>query len=274
MIKLGGGAVESPRDQVVLWRTLEALHCEEPGGSVIVHGGGARVDRLLQALGLPVRKINGIRVTPPDQIDHVVAVLAGTMNTTIVGALRVAGANAVGLTIGSGGTVRASLLEEPGLELGRVGIGSPGDPALLHTLLDGGFLPVLSSMGLDEEGDSLNVNADQAAGAVARTIGARAIVVLTDVPGVLDDSGNLIAEVDGTAIDSLIESAVIHSGMVVKVRAALECAEQAGCPVVIASWKEPEVLAGLTRGERIGTRIVAELDTGLSSEVRASLRDS
>lgn len=256
VIKLGGAAVESPENQRELWEAIVALHDAEPGGVVLVHGGGGQVDRLLAALGLPVEKVDGLRVTPEDQIEHVTGVLAGTVNSAIVGALRRVGGNAVGMTIGSGGTTVSSVREVSGVSLGRVGSVDAGDPLLLRILLAERFLPVLSSIGLDASGVTLNVNADEAAASVAETISARAIVLLTDVAGVLDGNGAPISEITPDALEELIASGIVHSGMVVKVRSALASAERSGCPVVIASWKQPSQLVRLSNGERLGTRIV------------------
>ncbi len=272
VIKLGGAAVESPCEQASLWRALGTLHQSEASGVVLVHGGGAQVDRLLTALGLPIQKIYGIRITPEDQIDHVVGVLAGTMNAMIVGALRANSINAVGLTIGSGGTVISEIRHDPEIDLGRVGTGKPGDPALVRMLLSGGFLPVLSSIGFAVDGGTLNINADEAAAVVAQTIGARAIVLLTDVPGVLDERGDLIPEIDADSLDRLIRQGVIHSGMVVKVRAAMECAQRSGCTVIIASWKQPDALARLASDDQVGTRIVVDFVSGEESNIPGVIR--
>ena len=256
VIKLGGAAVEAPEGQHALWEAIVALHHAEPGGVVLVHGGGGQVDRLLAALGLPVERVDGLRVTPEDQIGHVTGVLAGTVNTAIVGALRRVGGNAVGMTIGSGGTTVCRVREESGARLGRVGAADAGDPLLLRTLLGENFLPVLSSIGLDSSGMPLNVNADEAAASIAETVRARAIVLLTDVVGVLGADGEVISEITRDRLEALIAAGVVHSGMLVKVRAALASAERSGCPVVIASWKHPSQLVGLSKGERLGTRVV------------------
>ena len=257
VIKIGGAAIDRARDMMGLWQGLVALHEREVAlgsGVVIVHGGGAAVDRLLGALGLGVVRVNGIRVTPDDQIDHVVSILAGLVNRQLVGALRASGGNAVGLSLADGLT-EARLLSP---EFGRVGEITGGDPSLIHALWRERFLPVVSSIGADADGHALNVNADAAAGGVARTLGARALVFLTDVPGVLDSAGAIIGSLRFDEADALIGSGAISGGMVAKVRAAMGAVEISGVGAVIASWNAPNVLTALGEGGFPGTTIVAE----------------
>ena len=121
----------------------------------------------------------------------------------------------------------------------------------MRTLLAGGFLPVVSSIGLDDAGGFLNINADDAAAALAGIVGARGLVLLTDVAGVLDASGHVIPSLDRDAIERHIADGTIHGGMIAKVRGALEAAEQSGVPVTIASWKDPASVTGVGTSTRI-----------------------
>lgn len=259
VIKLGGAAIDNAGAMGRLWRALGALHRAEldasggETGIAIVHGGGAAVDRLLGALGLPTVRRDGIRVTPVDQIDHVVSVLAGTINATLVGALGAAGARGVGLSLADGALTRAEAVSE---SLGRVGRVSGGDPALVRCLWASGFLPVVSSIGADAEGAALNVNADDAAGALGNILGARAVVFLTDVPGVLDASKSLIHALTPDEAEALIADGTIVGGMIAKVRAAIRGAEFAGTRSIIASWNDAGVLEALGAGRTPGTAIL------------------
>jgi acetylglutamate kinase len=136
-----------------------------------------------------------------------------------------------------------------------------GDPALVHALLTSGFLPIISPIACNAEGGvcgALNVNADDAAAAVSGIIGAKALVLLSDVPGVLDADGNLIRTLHRSSIDELISNGVIHGGMIPKVRAALETSEMSGVATRIASWKNPSDLLELARGGECGTLVVPE----------------
>lgn len=257
VVKVGGAALDRPESAAPLWRALADMQAVAPGGVVLVHGGGAAVDRHLSRLGLVSERRAGLRVTPPEQIGEVVAVLAGAVNTTLVGVLVAMGVRAVGLTLGDGGLTRCEAMRGPGGEdLGRVGRPVDGDPRLIRVLAREGFLPVLSSIGLDAHGGALNVNADDGASGVARVVGARGVVLLTDVPGVLDASGGLIDELTGDEAEALVSSGVVRGGMIVKVRAAVRVAQESGIPAVIASWDSPSDLVRVARGERAGTRIV------------------
>lgn len=256
VIKLGGLAVEEPSKATTLLRAIVDLHRSEPAGVIIVHGGGKAVDDHLLRLGLEPKKDAGLRVTPDDQIGEVVAVLAGRVNKAIVGAVQALGVPAVGLCLGDGLTARAKPLIVPGADLGRVGQVDGGSPSLLRLLLAEGYMPILSPVGLDESGHALNVNGDDAAAAVAAIVGARLLVLLTNVPGVLDASKRTIEELNAADIDSLISAGTVNGGMIPKVRAALRAATIARAPALIASWDRPAELARLAKGEHTGTRVL------------------
>ncbi|VTM39340.1 acetylglutamate kinase [Klebsiella quasipneumoniae] len=133
---------------------------------------------------------------------------------------------------------------------------SRGSPTLINTLLAGGYLPVVSSIGVTDEGQLMNVNADQAATALAATLGAD-LILLSDVSGILDGKGQRIAEMTAEKAEQLIEQGIITDGMIVKVNAALDAARALGRPVDIASWRHAEQLPALFNGTPIGTRILA-----------------
>ncbi|MBL0927931.1 MAG: acetylglutamate kinase [Phycisphaerales bacterium] len=256
IVKIGGAAVDAPEQTGALWAALAALHRAEPGGVIVVHGGGNQVDAHLSRLGLSSQRVAGLRVTPDDQIGEVVAVLRGRVNTAVVGALAAHGARAVGLGLGDGGLARCARHTPDGIDLGRVGAVEGGDAAVLHALLAGGFMPVICSIGLDAAGAPLNVNADDAAAAIAPIAAARALLLLTDVEGLLDADRRLVRQTTAEGVERLIATGVIVGGMIPKTRAALRAVGLAGVPTVIASWKTPEALAALARGEVAGTRIL------------------
>ncbi|HBS28166.1 MAG TPA: acetylglutamate kinase [Phycisphaerales bacterium] len=258
VIKLGGLAVEDPGRATPLLRAVIDLHRAEPAGVIIVHGGGRAVDEHLARLGLVPRREAGLRVTPESEINEVVAVLAGSVNKSIVGAVQSLGAPAVGLCLGDGLTARARPLTVRGVDLGRVGEIDGGSPSLLRLLLAERYIPVISPIALDEGGRPLNVNGDDAAAAIAAIVGARLLVLLTNVPGVLDASGRTAPELGAPAIEALIGSGVVHGGMIPKVRAAVRAATIARAPALIASWDAPADLQRLARGERVGTRVLPD----------------
>jgi acetylglutamate kinase len=259
VVKIGGALLESADAHAEAFDGLVALHAahraQGGGGIVLVHGGGAQVDRQLKLVGIETPRIEGIRVTSREAIDQVVGVLAGSAHVRLLGILSARGARVVGLTLSDGGLCSCRHTTRYAFDAGEVGEITGGDGAVAHTLLAGGFMPVVSSIGLSAEGDPLNVNADEAACAIARIVGASGIVLLTDVAGVLDARRQLIRELDAARIEALIADGTISGGMIPKVKGALEAAAQAGCPATIASWRDPVAIA---KGMG-GTRILAPL---------------
>jgi acetylglutamate kinase len=268
VVKIGGAGVDTPSQTPALWRTIADMHAILGGQLLLVHGGGRAVDQHLERLGMTTERRDGIRITPPNQVAEIAAVLAGRVNKLLVGALQACGIAATGLCLSDGAAVRTRLATF-GFDAGRVGEVSGGDGRLLRMLMQQNFLPVLCSIGLDDAGELLNVNADDAAAGVARILGARALVLLTDVPGILDGSGARIETTTAAEIDSLIARGTIHGGMIPKVRAAVAAAESAGAPAVIASWKSPQDLLAIAAGSAAGTRIVPAAGSSFISSARS-----
>ena len=270
VVKLGGALLDRPESAGAFFAALARLHRERREGVVVVHGGGAAVDRQLAALGFETERREGIRITPPEQIEAIAGVLAGSMNKRLVGLLRALGLPAVGLCLGEAGVVECRKTTAFPFGPGRVGEICGGRPRLLEVLLAEGFLPVLSSIGIDEEGGLLNVNADDAAAGLARVLAARELVLLTDVPGVLGPDGSLLPRLDASEIARGIEEGWIAGGMIAKVRGALAAAEAARVPVRIASWSEPASLLALLdgRGGVSGTCVDLEAFAGTTRPER------
>ncbi|RPD97628.1 acetylglutamate kinase [Candidatus Pantoea deserta] len=253
IIKLGGVLLDSEEALARLFEALLTWRSAHQRPLMIVHGGGCVVDELMKKLSLPVKKKNGLRVTPADQIDIITGALAGTANKTLLAWAKKHGIKAVGLSLGDADLVKVAQFDE---ELGHVGHAEPGDPALLNTLLGAGYMPIVSSIGITDAGELMNVNADQAATALAATLGAD-LVLLSDVSGILDGKGQRIAEMTAAKAEQLIAQGIITDGMIVKVHAALDAARTLGRPVDIASWRHAEQLPDLFNGVSIGTRILA-----------------
>ncbi len=275
VIKVGGAMLDEPGKHLATINGIVDLHREarsRGSGVVLVHGGGAAVDRHLARLGIVTERIDGIRVTPPDVVEEIVGVLAGRVNTRLLGLLSAAGAQPVGLSLGDGGLCSCRKATRYPFDPGSVGEIVSGDATVLRTLIGGGFLPVISSIGLDELGGFLNVNADDAAAAIARIAHGSELVLLTDVAGVLDAEGAVIPSLDREGIDRLIAEGTISGGMIAKVRGALDAAERAGVPVTIASWKDPmSVRAGrgdVTGSPANGPALCTRIDVTLVANVR------
>ncbi|ELI8045305.1 TPA: acetylglutamate kinase [Yersinia enterocolitica] len=253
VIKLGGVLLDSEEALERLFTALVTYREKHERPLVIMHGGGCLVDLLMKKLALPVVKKNGLRVTPADQIDIITGALAGTANKTLLAWAVKHDINAVGLCLGDGNTVSVTPLDAA---LGHVGKAEAGSPALVQTLLAANYMPIISSIGITKDGSLMNVNADQAATALAATLGAD-LILLSDVSGILDGKGQRIAEMTAQKAEQLIAQGIITDGMVVKVNAALDAARSLGRPVDIASWRHADQLPALFNGVPIGTRILA-----------------
>jgi len=255
VVKLGGAAIDDAGPDHPLWSALADLHLELPGGVVLVHGGGAAVDRRLASLGLTSERIDGVRITTHEMIDEIVGALAGSVSSAVVGRLQRRGVPAVGLTLGAGFFARAQVTRRYAFDAGRVGDVVGGSPCVALALLSAGCMPVFSSVAQDADGQALNINADEAAAGAASILGASALILLTDVDGVLDASGEVVDSLCAGEVEGRIASGEIRGGMIPKARSAAEIATRSGAPCVIASWKRPENLALLARGEGLGTRL-------------------
>lgn len=254
VVKIGGSTLgasdTSLEDLAALWREGERF--------VVVHGGGAILSEWLRVHGVESRFVRGLRVTDRQAIDVAVAVFAGVVNTELVARLGSLGARALGLSGVDGAIIRAERFDP---ELGYVGRVREVDRAQVETLLDAGYLPVIASLAVEVQGElllaqPLNVNADTVAGDVAAALEADRLVLLTDVPGVLDARGQVIARLSRSDALKLIEAGVAQGGMIPKLEAALVAAA-AGARTFIVDGRAPhalrETLSGAVRGTEIGT---------------------
>jgi acetylglutamate kinase len=224
VVKIGGAALSDGA-----WlEAFAAAASESRVPLVIVHGGGPDISALSERLGVEVRWREGRRVTPPEALDVASMVLTGRVNKRIVGALLSAGVDAIGLSGIDGGLLRAVVAE--GGALGRVGRVSSVRSALLRTLIAEGHTVVISPISLGSDGEPLNVNADDAAAAVAGALNATELVFLTDVPGVRDAAG-IRRWLDAGEAECLVESGVAFGGMGVKLSAGVR-ALHSGVPAV------------------------------------------
>ena len=255
VIKVGGAFMQDKDAALALLGTIAEL--QKKYFVVLVHGGGTMVEELLSALNITSQKIDGLRVTPKKHMPFITGALAGTANKQLCGLAMRAGLNPVGLSLLDGKICHATVMRQ---ELGAVGSVEPGDATLLKALADTHMLPIISSIGADNNGNLLNVNADQAATVIAQLLDAQ-LLFLSDVPGVLDANKNLIEHLNNEQIEILIAQNVIRDGMIVKVQAALNAANSLGRSVTIASWKNAEKLLGLLQQRAIGSKIAPQINT-------------
>jgi acetylglutamate kinase len=250
VIKVGGALLTSLDGQKQLFNTIDKLN-QQAVSVVLVHGGGCLVDQWITDMGLINQKIDGLRVTPVEQIDVVVGALAGAANKKLVASAKTCQIKAIGISLCDGNLVTTDYLDA---KLGRVGLCHPNERELLDTLLLGGFTPIISSIGDDDNGNLLNVNADQAAQVIAQLIGGK-LILLSDVPGVLDGEKQLIDVLEPEHAKRLIADNIIAGGMKVKVETAFATAKSLNDSIVIASWKAPSDLLEFANGGRCGTLI-------------------
>ncbi len=189
---------------------------------VIVHGGGPQIASAMDRLGLESRFVDGLRVTDDAAMEVVEMVLGGKVNREIVERVQQAGGRGVGLTGSDGGMLRVRPKRLEGGDVGRVGEIVEVDPQVISALGDAGFVPVVAPIGTDEHGLTYNVNADEAAGALAVALSAEKLMLLTDVDGVCDTSGSLVSQLTVEEARKLVAEGTIREGMIPKVECCIE----------------------------------------------------
>ena len=235
VIKLGGhamgsdDAMDSFARDVVLMRQVGV-------NPVIVHGGGPMINAMLDKLAISSEFVDGKRVTDAATMEVVEMVLSGSVNKRIVQAINRQGGQAVGLS-GKDGHLITCTPTNP--KLGLVGTPSKVDPKVLRTLFDAGMIPVIAPLGAGENGETFNINGDTAAGAVAAALKAERLLLLTDVSGVKDGTGEVITEMTADQIRSLTADGVIAGGMIPKTETALDAIHGGVRAVVILDGRAP-----------------------------------
>ena len=231
VIKYGGNAMVEERLQRSFARDVVLLKLIGLN-PVVIHGGGPQIDSALKRLGKEGSFIQGMRVTDADTMEVVEWVLGGQVQQDIVMMINEAGGKAVGLTGKDGGLIQARKKLMPNkenpdspLDIGFVGDISSIDPSVVRALQDDQFIPVISPIGYDpEEGDVYNINADVVAGKMAEVLQAEKLLMMTNTPGVLDKSGQLLRKLSAKTIDELFADGTISGGMLPKISSALEAA--------------------------------------------------
>lgn len=194
---------------------------------IVVHGGGPQIAEQLELLGKESVFVEGMRVTDSDTMSAVEMVLGGSVNKEIVQRLNVHGGRAVGLTGKDASLIQAEKLilnveTDPSLDLGHVGMVKAVNDEILRLLSKSGYIPVIAPIGFDKSGNSYNINADVVAGKIAEVLGAEKLIYLTNTPGLLDSSKNLLTGLNANQVKELIDTGVVHSGMLPKINSALE----------------------------------------------------
>ncbi len=230
VIKYGGNAMTDPHLKECFARDVVLLKLVG-FNPVVVHGGGPQIENMLSRVGKKGEFVQGMRVTDAETMEVVEMVLGGQVNKEIVSLINQAGGKAVGLTGKDSNFIRAKKLmmedkDAPGrfIDIGQVGDITQVDPSLIAFLDHGDFIPVIAPIGVGEDGESYNINADVVAGKLAEILKAEKLVLLTNTPGVLDKSGNLLTGLTPRDIDNLVADGTLSGGMLPKIASALDAA--------------------------------------------------
>ena len=251
VVKYGGHAMGDPELGQAFARDITLLR-QSGVNPVVVHGGGPQIGKMLQRLNIVSEFKGGLRVTDRATVEVVEMVLAGSINKEIVQLINAEGGRAVGLCGKDGNLVTARKLTrtvvdpdsniESVLDLGFVGEPDKIDPTVLKLVLKEDIIPVVAPVAPGEDGETYNINADTAAGAIAGSLNAKRLLFLTDVPGVLDKDGNLIKQLTVAKAHELIADGTISGGMIPKVETCIEALERGVEGVVILNGKVPHAV--------------------------------
>ena len=235
--------------------------------TVIVHGGGPKISATMEKMGKKPEFVYGQRVTDQETMDIVEMVLGGLVNKEIVSLINKHGGKAVGLSGKDGGLIRAhkkiikNVTPETGVseivDLGLVGEVTAIDPSILDGLEKSGFIPVISPIGVGPQGETLNINADYVASAVASSLRAEKLILLTDVAGLLDKKGTVISTLKKSRISRLVKDGTISGGMLPKVQACIRALDEGVSKTHIVDGRIPHcLLLEIFTKEGIGTEIL------------------
>jgi len=233
---------------------------------VVVHGGGPQINSVLDRMGIHSRFVKGMRLTDEATMDVVEMVLGGKVNKGIVAQINQQGGKAVGLSGKDGGLIRAKKLhivyqedkDKPPeiIDPGLVGEVTHINPDIINTLTQKGFIPIIAPVGAGESGETYNINADLVASSIAVALSAGRLILLTDVDGVLDDSGSLISSISAENINQMVEEKTISGGMIPKIECALEALRNGvGKAHIINGNKRHALLLELFTDKGIGTEV-------------------
>jgi acetylglutamate kinase len=262
VIKYGGNAMTDPAlqqdfaEDVVLLKLVGM-------NPVVVHGGGPQIDEALSRVGKKGTFVQGMRVTDDETMEVVEWVLAGQVQQDIVGLINHAGGKAVGLTGRDGGLIRARKLRmrdrenpEAEIDVGQVGEVAAIDPSVVKALQDDQFIPVISPIGFGEDNASFNINADVVAGKLAEVLRAEKLLLLTNIPGVMNKKGELLTDLTAHEIDDMFADGAISGGMLPKISSALDAAKSGVNTVHIVDGRIPHaILLEVLTEQAFGTMI-------------------
>ena len=247
VVKIGGAAAADAAATTMLLEELGAHR----GRAVLVHGGGAEVTEVSRALGMEPTFQDGVRLTTPEEMAVVDMVLAGRMNTSLVRRAHGAGVAAVGLTGADAGLLEGRIVSSDASNgvVTRTARPAAVNPTVLRVLQQAGYLPIIASVATGEDGEAVNINADDAAQAIAEAFSGSVLVYLSDVSGVLDGDGTALRTVDPAGVEELIAAGVVAGGMAAKLRSCVAALTGGVRRVVIGRYHAVDDLKRLLAGD-------------------------
>ena len=255
VIKYGGNAMVNEDLKMQVMEDIVLLHLIGVR-VVLVHGGGPEISELMGKLGKVPEFVDGLRVTDKETVDIVQMVLAGKINKTLVNLLEMKGGNAMGIS-GMDGRLLQAEIKDP--RLGYVGEITEVNIEPVLDLLEKGYIPVVSTIGCDREGNAYNINGDTAAARIAGALGAKRFILMTDVRGILRDQhdpDSLIADVSLKETDMLFQEGIISGGMIPKVKCCIDAIRRGVHKVIIMDGRVPHaILMELLTNEGAGTMV-------------------
>lgn len=265
VVKFGGNAMVDPQLHESFARDVVLMKLVGMN-PVVVHGGGPQIGELLKKLNIHTEFVNGMRVTDSETMDVVEMVLGGSVNKEIVASIQRAGGKAIGVTGKDGQLIRARKLKvnrySPELgaseivDIGHVGEVEQIDTEVLKVILNSHFIPVIAPIGVDDQGNTYNINADLVAGRIAQVMQAEKLMLLTNVAGLLDREGNVLTGLSTERVDALIEDGTIAGGMLPKIGCALDAVKGGVASAHIIDGRVPHaVLLEIFTNVGIGTLI-------------------
>jgi acetylglutamate kinase len=270
VVKFGGNAMVDPELHESFARDVVLMKLVGMN-PVVVHGGGPQIGSLLEKLNIQTEFVDGMRVTDEETMDVVEMVLGGSVNKEIVSSINRNGGKAIGVTGKDGQLIRARKLKvtrySPELDaseiidIGHVGEVEHIDTEVLKVILESNFIPVIAPIGVDNEGSSYNINADLVAGKLSEVLQAEKLMLLTNVSGLLNKSGEILTGLSTEEVDSLIEDSTIYGGMLPKIACALDAVKSGVASSHIIDGRVPHaVLLEIFTDVGIGTLISNQRD--------------
>ncbi|MFI4847260.1 MAG: acetylglutamate kinase [Candidatus Makana argininalis] len=249
VIKIGGILLDNKEALYNLFYAISKNQHHKNRSLIIIHGGGFLIDNLMKKLYIPIKKINGIRITPKDQISIIIAALETVNKILLSWAKKFKINKSLGLCIGDGDISDVKYINK---KIGNVGNILTKKSNLLKILIKNNYLPIINSIGINNDGNLININADQVAASIAESLNAD-LIFLTDVSCVFDGKGKKIKKITNKTSKKLISKGIITNGMIVKIKSAIKTSKILKKSVEICSWYRSDKLLNIFKGQSYGT---------------------